>query len=132
MMKLVVSGLCRSFSRTVGLAKIGFDAWCAAYGRTKNAQMAIGNINAKIVKQMTKICVVDSRSQHPFMVACLLNAVSLRYIMWVWGVLLCVSYIILFTYCSYRTDMIYQVEATSVRTSYRSCTMKLLNAFEPI
>ena len=40
--------------------------------------MAIGNINAKIVYRMTKMCVVDSQSQQPFMVACLLKAVSLR------------------------------------------------------
>ena len=40
--------------------------------------MAIGNINAKIVNRMTQMCVVDFKSQHPFMVACLLNAVSLR------------------------------------------------------
>ena len=42
--------------------------------------MAIGNINAKIVNRMTKnlMCVVDFQSKHPFMVACLLNAVSLR------------------------------------------------------
>ena len=40
--------------------------------------MAIGNINAKIVNRMTKMCVVDSQSQHPFIVACSLNAVSLR------------------------------------------------------
>ena len=58
--------------------RIGFDAWCAAYGHMRNASMAIGNISAKIVNRMTKICVVDSQSQHPFMVACLLNAVSLR------------------------------------------------------
>ena len=40
--------------------------------------MAIGNINANIVNRMTKMYVVDSQSQQPFMVACLLNAVSLR------------------------------------------------------
>ncbi len=40
--------------------------------------MAIGNINAKIVNRMNMMCVVDSQNQHPFMVACLLNAVSLR------------------------------------------------------
>ena len=40
--------------------------------------MAIVNINAKIVNRMKKMCVVDSQNQHPFMVACLLNAVSLR------------------------------------------------------
>ena len=40
--------------------------------------MAIGNINTKIVNRMTKMCVVDSQIQHPFMVACLVNAVSLR------------------------------------------------------
>ena len=58
--------------------RIGFDAWCAAYGHKRNAPMAIGNINAKIVNLMTKMCVVDSQSQHPFMVSCLSNAVSLR------------------------------------------------------
>ena len=40
--------------------------------------MAIGNINAKIVNRTTKMCVVDSQCQYPFMVACLLNAVSLH------------------------------------------------------
>ena len=40
--------------------------------------MAISNINAKIVNRMTKMCVVDSQSQHAFIVACLSNAVSLR------------------------------------------------------
>ena len=40
--------------------------------------LAIGNINAKIVNRTTKMCVVDSQCQYPFMVACLLNAVSLR------------------------------------------------------
>ena len=44
--------------------------------------MAIGNmdrsINAKIVNRITKMYVVVSQSQHPFLVACLLNAVSLR------------------------------------------------------
>ena len=40
--------------------------------------MAIGNINAKLVNRTTKMCVVDSQCQYPFMVACLLNAVSLR------------------------------------------------------
>ena len=39
--------------------------------------MAIGNIIANLCLIMTKLCVVDSQSQHPFMVACLLNAVSL-------------------------------------------------------
>ena len=39
--------------------------------------MAIGNINSKIVNRTTKMCVVDSQCQYPFMVACLLNAVSL-------------------------------------------------------
>ena len=58
--------------------RIGFDAWCAAYGRMKNAPMAIGNINANFFNRMTKMYVVDSQSQHPFMVAYLLNAVSLR------------------------------------------------------
>ena len=57
---------------------IGLDAWCAAYGHTRNASMAIGKINAKIVNRTTKMCVVDSQCQYPFMVACLLNAVSLR------------------------------------------------------
>ena len=36
--------------------------------------MAIDNINAKIVNRMKMMCVVDSQNQHPFMVACLLNA----------------------------------------------------------
>ena len=58
--------------------RIRFDAWCAAYDNTRNASMAIGNINAKIVNLTTKMCVVDSQCQYPFMVACLLNAVSLR------------------------------------------------------
>ena len=58
--------------------RIGFDAWCAAYGHMRNASMAIGNINAKILNRTTKMCVVDSQCQYPFMVACLLNAVSLR------------------------------------------------------
>ena len=58
--------------------RIGFDAWCDAYGHMRNASIAICNINAKIVNRMMKMCVVDSQSQHPFMVACLLNAVSLR------------------------------------------------------
>ena len=40
--------------------------------------MAIRNINAKIVNRMTRMCVVDYQCQYPFMVACLLNAVSLR------------------------------------------------------
>ena len=40
--------------------------------------MTIGNINAKIDNRMTKMWVVDSQCQHPFMVACLLNGVSLR------------------------------------------------------
>ena len=40
--------------------------------------MVIGNINAKIVNRMKMMCVVDSLNQHPFMAACLLNAVSLR------------------------------------------------------
>ena len=56
---------------------IGFDAWCAAYGHMRNASMAIGNINANIVNRTTMMCVVDSQCQYPFMVACLLNAVSL-------------------------------------------------------
>ena len=68
MMNLVVSGLCSLF-RTVGLVRIGFDAWCAAYGHVRNAPLAIGNINAKIVNRMTKMCVVDCQSQHPFLVA---------------------------------------------------------------
>ena len=54
----------------------GFDAWCAACVRMMNAIMAIRNIDATIVNRMTKICVIDSQSQHPFMVACLLNACS--------------------------------------------------------
>ena len=58
--------------------RIGFDASCAAYGHVRNASMAIGKINAKIVNRTTKMCVVDSQCQYPFMVACLLNAVSLR------------------------------------------------------
>ena len=44
--------------------------------------MAIGNmdrsINANIVNRITKMYVVVSQGQHPFVVACLLNAVSLR------------------------------------------------------
>ena len=40
--------------------------------------MAIGNINAKLVNRMTKMCVVDYQNRHPFVVACVLNAVSLR------------------------------------------------------
>ena len=68
----------RVFFRTVVLVRIGFDAWCAAYGHMRNASMAIGNINAKIVNRTTNMCVVDSQCQYPFMVACLLNAVSLR------------------------------------------------------
>ena len=40
--------------------------------------MVIGNINAKIVNRMKMMCVIDSLNQHPFMAACLLNAVSLR------------------------------------------------------
>ena len=42
--------------------------------------MAIGNTNAKIVNRTTNmcVCVVDYQCQYPFMVACLLNAVSLR------------------------------------------------------
>ena len=51
--------------------RIGFDAWCAAYGHMRHAPMAIGNINANIFNRTTKKCVVDS--QYPFMVACLLN-----------------------------------------------------------
>ena len=43
----------------------------------RNAPMAISNINAKFVNRTTKMCVVDSQCQYPFMVACLLNAVSL-------------------------------------------------------
>ena len=58
--------------------RIAFDAWCAAYGHMRNASMAIGNINAKIVNRTIKMCVVDSQCQYPFMVACLSNAVSLR------------------------------------------------------
>ena len=57
--------------------RIGFDAWGAAYGNTPII-IAIGNINPKIVNRMTKMCVVDSQNQYPFMAACLLNAVSLR------------------------------------------------------
>ena len=49
-----------------------------AYCRMRNAPTAIGNIIANFRLIMTKLCVVDSLSQHPFMVACLLNAVSLR------------------------------------------------------
>ena len=56
----------------------GFDACCAAYGHMRNASIAIGYINAKIVNRTTKMCVVDSQCQYPFMVACVLNAVSLR------------------------------------------------------
>ena len=78
MMKLPVSSLYRVFFRTVVLVRIGFDAWCAAYGHMRNASMAIGNINAKIVNRTSKMCVVDSQCQYTFMVACLLNAVSLR------------------------------------------------------
>ena len=40
--------------------------------------MAIGNINANIVNRTTKMCVVDSQCQYPFMAGCLSNAVSLR------------------------------------------------------
>ena len=40
--------------------------------------MAIGNINAKSVNRTTNMCVVDSQCQYLFMVARLLNAVSLR------------------------------------------------------
>ena len=40
--------------------------------------MAIGNINAKIVNRMTTMYDVDSQSQHPSLVACLLNAVAVR------------------------------------------------------
>ena len=40
--------------------------------------MTISNINAQIVNRLTKRCVVDSQSQHPFIVEWLLNAVSLR------------------------------------------------------
>ena len=58
--------------------RIWFDAWCVAHGHTRNAPMAIGNANAKIVNWTTKMCVVNSQCQYPFMVACLLNAVSLR------------------------------------------------------
>ena len=58
--------------------RIGFDAWCAAYGHMRNASMAVGNINAKIVNRTTKMCVVDSQCQYPFIGACLLNAVSFR------------------------------------------------------
>ena len=58
--------------------RIGFDAWCAAYGHMRNAPMAIGNIHVKIVNRTTKICVVDSQCQYTLMVACLLNAVSLQ------------------------------------------------------
>ena len=47
--------------------RIGFDA-----------PMAIVNINSKIVNRTTKMCVVDSQCQYPFMVARLLNAVSLQ------------------------------------------------------
>ena len=43
-----------------------------------NASMVIGNINANIVNRTTNMCVVNSQCQYPFMVACLLNAVSLR------------------------------------------------------
>ena len=58
--------------------RIGFDPWCATYGHMTSAPMAISNINAKIVNWMTKMCVVDSQSQHNiFMVECLLNPVSL-------------------------------------------------------
>ena len=49
--------------------RIGFDAWCAAYGHMRNVN---------VVNRTTKMCVVDSQCQYPFMVACLLNAVSLR------------------------------------------------------
>ena len=58
--------------------RIGFDTWCAAYGHMRNASMAIGNINAKFDNRTTRMCVVDSQCQYPFMVAYLLNAVSLR------------------------------------------------------
>ena len=57
---------------------IGFDAWFTAYGHTRNAPMAIANINANIVNRTTKMCVGDSQCQNPFMDACFLNAVSLR------------------------------------------------------
>ena len=72
MMKLAVSGLCSLF-QTVVLVRIGFDAWCAAYGHMSNAPMAIVNINTKIVNRARKMHVVDSQCQYPFMVACLLN-----------------------------------------------------------
>ena len=78
MMKLAVSGLYRVFFRTVVLVRFGFDAWCPAYGHMRNASMAIGNINANIVNRTTTMYVFDSQCQYPFMVACLLNAVSLR------------------------------------------------------
>ena len=78
MMKLAVSGVLQSLFRTVVLVRIGFDAWCAAYGHMRNASMAIGNINAKIVNRTTTMCVFDSQCQYPLMVTCLLNAVSLR------------------------------------------------------
>ena len=44
----------------------------------RNAPRAIGNINGKNVNRRTKMCVVDSQCQHPFMVMCLLNELSLR------------------------------------------------------
>ena len=68
MMKLAVSGLYRAFFRTVVLLRIRFDAWCAAYGRTRNVQMTIGNTNAKIVNRMTTLWVVDAQSQDPYMI----------------------------------------------------------------
>ena len=40
--------------------------------------MVIGNLNDQTLNQITKMYVVDSQSKHPFMVTCLLNAVSLR------------------------------------------------------
>ena len=46
------------------MVRIGFDAWCAAYGHMRNASMAIGNINAKIVNRTTKMCVVDSQCHY--------------------------------------------------------------------
>ena len=76
-MKLAVSGLYSLFRTTV-LVRIGFDAWCAAYGHMRNVPMAIGNINGKNVNRMTKTCVVDYLCQYTFMVASLLNAVSIR------------------------------------------------------
>ena len=69
MMKLTVSGVYSLF-RTVVLVRIGFYVWCAAYGHMMNEPLAIGNINGKTVNRTTKMCVVDSQCQYPFMVAC--------------------------------------------------------------